>query len=50
MDFVDVVTVSQTTKQAIILPTKTRPKKIAFLGSNGKELVLVIRFEFPKWL
>uniref|UniRef100_A0A158R632 non-specific serine/threonine protein kinase n=1 Tax=Syphacia muris TaxID=451379 RepID=A0A158R632_9BILA len=36
-EFSEVVTVSQITKQAVILPTKTRPKKISFVGSDGKE-------------
>ena len=32
----EVVSVQKMVKVAYVLPTKTRPKKIAFVGSDGK--------------
>ena len=32
-----IVTVHKMHKMAFVLPTKTRPKKISFTGSDGKE-------------
>ncbi|VDM42302.1 unnamed protein product [Toxocara canis] len=34
-DFSDVVMIERVSKQSIVLPTKTRPKKIVFIGSDG---------------
>jgi hypothetical protein len=34
--FSELITVQKMTKIAYVLPTKTRPKKIAFTGSDGK--------------
>lgn len=34
-----IVTISKMHKTSYVLPTKTRPKKITFTGSDGKEYV-----------
>jgi phosphatidylinositol kinase/protein kinase (PI-3 family) len=34
-----VVTIHKMNRMAYVLPTKTRPKKIGFKGSDGKEYV-----------
>uniref|UniRef100_A0A0R3RSZ9 non-specific serine/threonine protein kinase n=1 Tax=Elaeophora elaphi TaxID=1147741 RepID=A0A0R3RSZ9_9BILA len=48
-NFSDVVMLERISKQAVILPTKTRPRKVIFHGSDGKEWVfefLFIRYPF----
>ncbi|VDN17770.1 unnamed protein product [Gongylonema pulchrum] len=41
-NFADVVMLERISKQTVILPTKTRPRKLVFHGSDGKELLLRI--------
>ncbi|KAL3998360.1 Phosphatidylinositol 3- and 4-kinase family protein [Acanthocheilonema viteae] len=36
-NFSDVVTLERISKQTVILPTKTRPRKVIFHGSDGKD-------------
>uniref|UniRef100_A0A0M3JE32 Uncharacterized protein n=1 Tax=Anisakis simplex TaxID=6269 RepID=A0A0M3JE32_ANISI len=36
-DFSDVVMIERVSKQSIVLPTKTRPKKVVLIGSDGVE-------------
>jgi phosphatidylinositol kinase/protein kinase (PI-3 family) len=33
----DLITIYKVNRSSFVLPTKTRPKKICFTGSNGKE-------------
>ncbi|TKR93718.1 hypothetical protein L596_008126 [Steinernema carpocapsae] len=41
--FADVVTIHKMCNRATVLPTKTRPKKIAFIGSDGKEYTFLLK-------
>ncbi|KAJ1373164.1 hypothetical protein KIN20_035505 [Parelaphostrongylus tenuis] len=43
MEFSEVVTIDRVLKSVLILPTKTRPKKIAFVGSEGKEHMFLFK-------
>ncbi|VDN56669.1 unnamed protein product [Dracunculus medinensis] len=37
VDFCDLIFIESINKQVFVLPTKTRPKKLSFIGSDGKE-------------
>uniref|UniRef100_A0A158P8G8 PI3K/PI4K domain-containing protein n=1 Tax=Angiostrongylus cantonensis TaxID=6313 RepID=A0A158P8G8_ANGCA len=43
MEYSEVVTIDRVLKNVLILPTKTRPKKIAFVGSEGKEHMFLFK-------
>ncbi|KJH42634.1 FATC domain protein [Dictyocaulus viviparus] len=43
IEYSEVVTIDRVLKNALILPTKTRPKKIAFIGSDGKEHMFLFK-------
>ncbi|VDM60756.1 unnamed protein product [Angiostrongylus costaricensis] len=43
MEYSEVVTIDRVLKNVLILPTKTRPKKIAFVGSEGKEHIFLFK-------
>ncbi|VDO05039.1 unnamed protein product [Haemonchus placei] len=43
IEFSEVVTIDRVLKNALVLPTKTRPKKIAFIGSEGKEHMFLFK-------
>ncbi|VDM82762.1 unnamed protein product, partial [Strongylus vulgaris] len=43
IEFSEVVTIDRVVKNALVLPTKTRPKKIAFIGSEGKEHMFLFK-------
>ncbi|PAV67189.1 hypothetical protein WR25_25021 isoform S [Diploscapter pachys] len=43
LDFSEIVTISQITKNAFVLPTKTRPKKLLILGSDGSEQTFLFK-------
>jgi serine/threonine-protein kinase SMG1 len=38
-DHEQIVSIARMNKHAMVLPTKTRPKKVSFLGSDGNEYV-----------
>ncbi|ETN76508.1 phosphatidylinositol 3- and 4-kinase [Necator americanus] len=42
-EFSEVITIDRVLKNALVLPTKTRPKKIAFIGSEGKEHMFLFK-------
>ncbi|CAJ0594064.1 unnamed protein product [Cylicocyclus nassatus] len=43
IEFSEIVTIDRVLKNALVLPTKTRPKKIAFVGSEGKEHMFLFK-------
>lgn len=45
VEFDRVVSISRVARQVTILPTKTRPKKLGFVGSDGKQLVFFSKFD-----
>uniref|UniRef100_A0A1I7T9F9 Serine/threonine-protein kinase smg-1 n=1 Tax=Caenorhabditis tropicalis TaxID=1561998 RepID=A0A1I7T9F9_9PELO len=43
VEFDRVVSIARVAKQVTILPTKTRPKKLGFVGSDGKQLAFLFK-------
>ncbi|CAD6186262.1 unnamed protein product [Caenorhabditis auriculariae] len=43
VDFNDVISIDRVSAQAQVLPTKTRPKKLCFVGSDGKSHVFLFK-------
>lgn len=42
-DYSEVITIDRVLKNVLVLPTKTKPKKIAFIGSEGKEHMFLFK-------
>lgn len=48
VDFCDLIFIESINKQVFVLPTKTRPKKLSFIGSDGKEwFSFILSHKFP---
>ncbi|EGT41634.1 hypothetical protein CAEBREN_10861 [Caenorhabditis brenneri] len=43
VEFDRVVSIARVSKQVTILPTKTRPKKLGFIGSDGKQVAFLFK-------